>query len=77
MFPSSLRRRLTDFDELGIARKLIELLTEVQKNEGYEMAMSLLHPGEYLNKHHGAKYEIAITSVAYKFAVSEVMWYQR
>ena len=48
-------RRLTEFDELTLARKIIEMRTEIKDNEGEKLAMSLLHPGAYLHKAHGPR----------------------
>ena len=68
---ASFRRRM-EFDELQLSMKIIEALTAIKDIEGEEMAMSLLHPGAYLNKVYGNKYRIDITSISYKTVVSEV-----
>ena len=61
-----------EFDELQLSMKIIEALTAIRDVEGEEMAMSLLHPGAYLNKVYANKYKIDITSISYKTVISEV-----
>ena len=71
--PSSLPLcRSLVFDDNKTAMACIKLLTEVGDEEGHDMSMSLFHPGLYLHKNYGKKYEISLQGIAWKGPVAKV-----
>ena len=62
-----------EFDDVNMAQQIIDMLTTCVKDEGEEMAYTLVHPGVYQTKKSGVKkYQPCLRGLGYKLRVAEV-----